>query len=151
MAAEPSVILHHTHVSQPELTFSDLTVQQQTLEAIIHLGNDTNMYRTLRTVRIRMNRLPTLGFQLAEDPSHQNVYLLNCQEGTQANRIPCWKQDLRHAILLSVNGNHIHSLSQLTALISGCRKAHETTMEFTFAKIEPHILLDPDMPQMHYD
>ena len=109
------------------------------------------MYRPPRTVRVRISRLPTLGFMLAEDPTHHTVYLMNCQEGTQAYRIPRWKQDLRHAVLLRINGDNVHSLSQLTTLIDGYRKAHVSTVDFTFAKIEPRITLDPDMPQMYYD
>ena len=36
-------------------------------------------------------------------------------------------------------------------LIDTYRKAHWAILDFTFAKIEVGTLLDPDMPQLHYD
>ena len=104
------------------------------------------MYRPPRTVRITINRLPTLGFYFAEDPQHANVYLQGCQEGTQVSRLPRWKADLRHAVLLSIDTTRIHTIADVTTALARSRAAHRASADFTFAKIEPRMQTDHDVP-----
>ena len=109
------------------------------------------MYRPPRTVRVLLNRLPTLGFIFAADPHHGNVYLQGCQEGTEASRLPRWRAELRHAVLLTVNRTRIHSLQDVTVALDHARAAHAASVHFTFARIEPRTQGDTDIPQLHYD
>ena len=104
--------------------FHHLSRPEQDLVGVVHLRTDTNMYRPPRQVRLLMNRLPTLGFLFAEDSQHGNVYLQGCQEGTQASRLPRWRAELRHAVLLTVNNTRIHSLHDVTLALTLARSAH---------------------------
>jgi hypothetical protein len=131
--------------------FHQLSTDDQELAGVLNMWTDTNMYRPPRTVRVGMNRLPTLGFLLSEDNQHGNVYLHGCQEGTSASRLPRWKAELRHAILLTVQNTRIHSLSDVTSALASARSAHQSYVDFTFARIEPRTQVDTDIPQLHYD
>ena len=143
--------LRGPYTAQAAPLFHHLSPAEQLLTGIEYMSADTNMYRPPRTVRIALNRLPTLGFHLVADHQHGNVYLQGCQEGTQASRIPRWKADLRHAILLSIDGTRIHNLLDVTTALAKSRAAHHASAECTFAKIEPRAHADHDVPQLHYD
>ena len=132
--------------------FHHLSPHERDLAGIIHMRTDTNMFRPPRRVRLMINRLPTLGLLLTEDSQHgSTVYLHGCQEGTQASRLPRWRAEIRHAVLLSINHTRIHSLLDVSTALAHTRAAHESYADFTFARIEPRTHSDPDIPQLHYD
>lgn len=80
-----------------------------------------------------------------------NVYLQGCQGGTQVSRLPRWTADLRHAVLLSIGATRIHTIADVTTALACARVAHHASTVFTFAKIEPRMHTDHDVPQLHYN
>lgn len=140
-----------SYTAQAASLFHTLSTSQQDLEAILHLRTDTNMYRTPSSIRLKMNNLPTMGFLLVEDADNRHVYLQGCQEGTQASRLPSWRRNLRHAILTHIQGQRVHTIQEVRRVISHQRQAKTSHVDFVFAKIEPRVQPDLEVPQMHYD
>jgi hypothetical protein len=77
---------------------------QQTLEAIIHLEPSETIYTQPTRIHLPLNRLPTLGLTLIDDPHLHHPVLHSCQDGTAASRIPRWRSRLRFALLYSLQG-----------------------------------------------
>lgn len=153
---DPLLAERHQQRSHPTTAvaasaFGQLTRRDQQMEEILHAWLDTNQFLPSVPIRLPLNRHPTLGFILAQDSEHHLVFLQGCQEGTAASRIPRWRSTIRHAVLRSLNGTIVKTIAQVRQLLDTHRRASGRYADFEFAKVEPRVEPDTDIPHLHFD
>ena len=124
--------------------------ETQTQE-ILHLDTDSLMYGPPTTLRIPLNRLPTLGLLLREDSDTGQVFVRACQEGTYCYRISRRHSTIRNSVLRSIDDHQMRTEAQVKAYVTIARARRETHVQITFAKIEVRIEADEEIPQLHFD
>ena len=120
-------------------------------QEILHLQTDQSMYGPSTTLRIPLNRLPTLGLLLTEDADTGQVFVRGCQEGTYCYRISRWRSTIRNSVLRSIDTHPMRTDAQVQAYIRAARARQETHVNIAFAKIEVRIAEEDDIPQLHFD
>ncbi|KAI2501046.1 hypothetical protein MHU86_13400 [Fragilaria crotonensis] len=145
---------HHEtnpNVAIAAAAFGDLTRPEQQMEEILHAWTDLNSYLPAIPIRLPLNRHPTLGFILVQDTEHPLVYLQGCHMGTKAYRLPRWRSTIRHSVLRTLNGHKVHSIAQVQQLLEDHRQASGQYVDLEFAKVEPRVQPDTDIPHLHFD
>ena len=140
---------HNTAVAAT--TYSRMTAPQQQQEEIVHMEESQSIYTNPVTVQLAINRLPTLGFILQDDPQLEHPILRTCQEGTQAYRLPSWRSRLKGALLLRLDGQRITTTSDFISHLNQLRTLHRTHATLMFAKMDTTSLDNTGVPQLHFD
>jgi Reverse transcriptase (RNA-dependent DNA polymerase) len=141
--------LHNTAVAAR--LFAQLTPQQQDEEAIVHMQDSQSLYTDTVQVTLPLNRLPTLGLILYDDPHIDHPILRTCQEGTHAYRLPNWKSRIRGSIILRINDMITHTSSDVRQIITQLRDQKLPTATLTFATLEGATKDNTGVPQLHFD
>ena len=141
--------LHNTAVAA--MTYASMTPQQQQQEAIIHMEESQSLYTNPITIRININRLPTLGIILYDDPHLDHPIVRTCQEGTQAYRIPHWRSKLKGALLLSIDTIPITTKLDVVNQLHRLRARNCIQTTFVFAKMDTNAMDNTGVPQLHFD
>ena len=93
---------------------------------------------------------PTAGLELEE--VDDRVFIRNISPGTPCAKIPRWKTRLRNTCLLAVNGLTVHSISDVTSVISDLPPAHRGTCRLLVSASEIRDGLTNDsIPQLTLD
>ena len=124
---------HNTAVAAK--TYASMTAIQQQQEAIIHMEESQSVYTNPTTVQLPLNRLPTLGIILYDDPQLDHPIVRTCQEGTLAYRIPHWRSKLKGALLISMDNIPISSKSEAINHITRLRTQNCAHTNFVFANV----------------
>jgi ribosomal protein S12 len=120
-------------------------------EEILHLATDSSVYGPPMTLRIPLNRLPTLGILLKDDTETGQVFVRGCQEGTYCYRISRWRSTIRNSAMRFIDDIPVRNEAQVKAYVTTARARRETHVKITFAKIEVRIEEVEDIPQLHFD
>ena len=120
-------------------------------QEILHLDTDPSMYGSPTTLKIPMNRLPTLGLLLKEDMETGQIFVRGCQEGTHYYRISRWRSTIRNSVLRSIDQRAMRTEEQVKTYLATARANRATHVEVTFAKIEVPVADDDDIPRLHFD
>jgi hypothetical protein len=95
---------------------------------------------------------PTAGLDLLPDAARGHLRLRACLTATPAARILRWRSRIRHAFLIAIDGNPVHTIEDVQKAIATLRQTTQHTARFTFTHDEIRTNLTAEgVPQLYFD
>ena len=95
---------------------------------------------------------PTLGLILEQCDQFSLPCIKSCLKSTPAAKLPRWRSELKHAYILSVNGEKTETIEKVETAISSARKRNDKSLFINFGsfkEISHHSQLG--IPQLFHD